>query len=151
MITSAPASTDLLFTVTHEIRIDAPLEATFAALLEEIGPANMTPDGAPLPMVLEAFPGGRWYRDLGHDNGHFWGHVQAIKRPTLLEICGPLFMSYAVANNLVYRLAADGSGTKLTLTHRALGVIADEHRDGLSRGWLAIVERVRTHAERARG
>ena len=27
------------------------------------------------------------------DNGHFWGHVQAIKRPTLLEITGPLFMS----------------------------------------------------------
>jgi hypothetical protein len=25
-------------------------------------------------------------RDLGDGNGHLWGHVQAIKRPTLLEI-----------------------------------------------------------------
>ena len=47
-----------------------------------------------MPMKLEAWPGGRWYRDLGDGNGHFWGHVQAIKRPTLLEISGPLFMSY---------------------------------------------------------
>ena len=44
-------------------------------------------------MTLEPRPGGRWFRDLGDDNGHFWGHVQAIKRPTLLEITGPLFMS----------------------------------------------------------
>ena len=52
-------------------------------------PANETPDGKPLPMKIEPWPYGRWYRDLGGDNGHFWGHVQAIKKPTLLEICGP--------------------------------------------------------------
>jgi len=44
-----------------------------------------------MPMKLEAWPGGRWYRDLGDNNGHYWGTVQAIKKPTLLEICGPLF------------------------------------------------------------
>ena len=27
---------------------------------------------APIPMILEAWPGGRWYRDLGDNNGHFW-------------------------------------------------------------------------------
>ena len=60
-----------------------------------------------MPMKLEAWPGGRWYRDLGDNNGHFWGHVQAIKRPTLLEITGPLFMSYAAMNNLQYRLSEE--------------------------------------------
>ena len=60
-----------------------------------------------MPMKLEAWPGGRWYRDLGDDNGHFWGHVQAIKRPTLLEITGPLFMSYPVVSNLQYRLSEE--------------------------------------------
>jgi hypothetical protein len=55
-----------------------------------------------------ARPGGRWYRDLGEDNGHFWGTVQAIKRPTLLEITGPLFMSYAAVSNLQYRLSSGG-------------------------------------------
>src|SRR6202040_911749 len=51
-----------------------------------------TTEAKPMPMKLEAWPGGRWYRDLGDNNGHFWGVVQAIKRPTLLEITGPLFM-----------------------------------------------------------
>ena len=61
-----------------------------------------------MPMKIEAWPGGRWFRDLGDNNGHFWGHVQAIKRPTLLEITGPLFMSYAVVSNLQYRLSEVG-------------------------------------------
>ena len=87
---------DLTLSVTEEIRIDASLEDSFAALLEQMGPHNEAPDGAAMPMTLEARPGGRWFRDLGGDNGHHWGHVQAIKRPTLLEITGPLFMSYPV-------------------------------------------------------
>ena len=44
--------------------------------------------GKPLPMVLEPHPGGRWYRELGGDNGHLWGFVQSIKRPVLLENLG---------------------------------------------------------------
>jgi len=68
----------LTLNITQEITVRAPLEATFEALLEQMGPANETPEGVPLPMVIEARPGGRWFRDLGHDNGHFWGQVQAI-------------------------------------------------------------------------
>src|SRR6266850_2407140 len=74
--------------------IVASLEATFAALLEQLGPFNETAEDRPMPMKLEPWPGGRWYRDLGDNNGHFWAVVQAIKRPTLLEFAGPLFMSY---------------------------------------------------------
>lgn len=44
-----------------------------------------------MPMALEGWPGGRWYRDLGNNTGHFWDTVEAIKTPSLLEICGPLF------------------------------------------------------------
>ncbi|MET0165590.1 MAG: SRPBCC domain-containing protein, partial [Vicinamibacterales bacterium] len=95
---------NLTLNITQEIHVRAPLDATFAAVLEQMGPANETPDGKPLPLVLEAVPGGRWFRDLGDDDGHFWGHVQAIKRPTLLEITGPLFISGPVMSNIQYRL-----------------------------------------------
>ena len=81
---------DMTLVVTEEIRIDASVEDSFAALLEQMGPHNAGPDGMARPMTLEARPGGRWFRDLGGDDGHHWGHVQAIKRPTLLEITGPL-------------------------------------------------------------
>ena len=63
-------------------------------------------------MVLEPWPGGRWYRDLGEESGHLWGHVQVIKPPTLLELWGPMFMSFAGINHVQYRLTASGEGTR---------------------------------------
>jgi len=79
----------LALDLTEEIHVHASLDATFEALLEQMGPGNEGAAGVPMPMVLEARPGGRWFRDLGGNDGHFWGLVQAIKRPTLLEITGP--------------------------------------------------------------
>ena len=104
MISTATTGIEnLTINIHQEIHVRAPLEVTFTALLEQLGPGNETPQG-PMPMKLEPWPGGRWYRDLGDSAGHFWGHVQAIKRPTLLEITGPLFMSYPVMSNLQYRV-----------------------------------------------
>lgn len=148
MTVTAPTTVEsLTLNITEEIEVRAPLDATFAALLEQMGPANETPDGTPLPMVIEPRPGGRWFRDLDGDNGHFWGHVQAIKRPTLLEITGPLFMSYPVISNVQYRLKEISGGTLITFRHSALGFIPDEFRDGMPRGWTPLLERVRRHAE----
>jgi len=100
-----------------------------------------------MPMKIEPWPGGRWYRDLGDNNGHFWGHVQAIKRPTLLEITGPLFMSYAVVSNVQYRLSEVEGGTLIKFHHKALGVIPDDHRQGVNRGWGHMLEGARKRAE----
>jgi len=100
-------------------------------------------------MKIEAWPGGRWYRDLGDGNGHFWGNVQAIKRPTLLEICGPLFMSYPVVSNLQYRLSEVDGGTLIKFHHTALGMIEDQHRQGVSKGWRDMHANLRKRAEAA--
>src|SRR5256885_4925522 len=148
MITTATRIEDLTLGVTEEIRVRAPLEATFAALLEQLGPFNETTEDKPMPMKIEPWPGGRWYRDLGDGNGHFWGNVQAIKRPTLLEITGPLFMSYPVVSNLQYRLSEEDGGTVIRFHHTALGLIQDEHRRGVTKGWTQIHERVKERAER---
>jgi len=139
------------FEVRKEIEIAAPLEVSFLALLDELGPEGRMPDGQPFPMKIEPWPGGRWYRDLGHSTGHLWGHVQVIKPPTLLEICGPLMMSYPAANHVQFRLKAAGDRTRVTLLHRALGVIPPEHRDGLPEGWEHGLKRIREIAESRRG
>ena len=102
--TTAPTLENLILNLSHEITVRASLDVTFDSLLEQMGPGSENAEGKPMPMVLEAWPGGRWFRDLGQGNGHFWGHVQAIKRPTLLEITGPLFMSSPVVSNMQYRL-----------------------------------------------
>jgi hypothetical protein len=140
----------LTLSITQEVHVRASLELTFAALLEQLGPGNDTPDGKAMPMKLEPWPGGRWYRDLGINNGHLWGHVQAIKRPTLIEFCGPLFMSYPVASNVQYRLSEEPGGTLITFHHTALGLITDDHRQGVVKGWTHILAGIRTRAEAAR-
>ena len=147
MESTAMGIENLTLTVTQEIRVKASLEKTFAALLEQIGPYNETPEGQALPMKIEPWPGGRWYRDLSDSNGHLWGHVQAIKRPALLEICGPLFMSYPVISNVQYRLSEVDGGTLIKCNHKALGLIQDENRRGVGRGWDYILNRARERAE----
>jgi hypothetical protein len=143
---ATPGIESLIVNISQEIQVQASLEVTFATLLEQMGPENETPEQR-MPMKLEAWPGGRWYRDLGDGNGHFWGHVQAIKRPTLLEITGPLFMSYAVTNNLQYRLSENAGGTLIKFHHMALGAIPDEHKQGMQKGWGMLHARVRERAE----
>ena len=150
MTLTLPGIESLSLTVDEEIRVRASLDATFTALLEQLGPYSETPEGTPLPMKLEPWPGGRWFRDLGQGNGHFWGTVQAIKKPTLLEIAGPLFMSYPVANNVQYRLTEDNSITVIKFRHSGFGWITDEHRTGVVRGWNYILESARKRAEAGR-
>ena len=148
MISTATAGIEnLTLNLTQEIHVRASIEVTFEALLEQLGPENDTPEGKRMSMKLEAWPGGRWYRDLGEGNGHFWGVVQAIKRPTLLELSGPLFMSYPVVSNLQYRLSEQDGGTLVKFHHTALGLIQDEHRQGVGKGWTHMHDRVRERAE----
>ena len=143
-----PEIDNLSLLVTQEIRVNAPIEVTFESLLEQLVDNEMS-DGTKMPMKLEAVPGGRWYRDLGNNNGHLWAHVQAIKRPTLLEFAGPLMMSYPVANNVQYRLSEEGGVTTIKFRHSAFGMIQDDHRRGVTGGWSYINDRVRQRAESA--
>jgi hypothetical protein len=141
---------DFTLTVTLETHVRAGLDATFAAVLDQVGPLNQTPEGVVLQMKLEAWPGGRWYRDLGDGNGHFWGNVQAIKRPTLLEIYGPLFASYPLVSNLQYRLSEEKGGTLIKFRHTAFGFMEEQHRIGATKGWTNLMERIRAQAEAPR-
>jgi uncharacterized protein YndB with AHSA1/START domain len=148
-VTTAPTIEDLTLNITQEIHVRASLEGTFEALLEQMGPSNTNPDGTAMPMTIEPRPGGRWFRDLGSDNGHFWGLVQAIKRPTLLEITGPLFMSNPVVSNVQYRLKAVDGGTLISFRHSAFGFVPEDFRLGLGAGWVALFDRVRAQAEKS--
>jgi len=150
MTAVAPAIENLSINITQEIHVRASLATTFAALLEEMGPSNQGQPGVPMPMTLEPWPGGRWFRDLGDGNGHFWGHVQAIKRPTLLEITGPLMMSFAAVSNVQYRLRDVDGGTLITLRHSALALFPpDGFREALGHGWTMMFDRIRRRVEKA--
>jgi hypothetical protein len=146
-VLTTPSLDSLSVEITETILVRASIDTTFESILVQMGRQNELPDGTPFPMVIEPRPGGRWYRDLGSDNGHLWGHVQSIKRPTLLEIYGPLFMSYPAANNMMYRLKEVEGGTEIAFRHSAFGLIPDDHRARMGDGWRAWLSRIRAQAE----
>ena len=139
---------ELSMDLTQTISVQASAEATFDALIRRLTTESASENNQPMPMVLEQRPGGRWYRDLGGQQGHLWGFVQVIKPPTLLEIHGPMFMSYAVAGHLQLRvIPADDGGVELSLRHRVLGILDERHREGLTHGWTGCLTDVQRMAQ----
>ncbi len=135
---------DLILDIEQHIDIKATPEKAFAAVLHRLGKGNTRPDGQTMDLIIEPKAGGRWYRDRGHGVEHLWGFVQAIKAPTLLELSGPMFMSYPAANHLEVKIEPAAGGCRVTLRHRALGMIDPQHRTGVGKGWghmLGLVQK----------
>jgi hypothetical protein len=118
-------------------------EKAFAAVLHRFGKGNTKPDGESLELDLEPKPGGRWYRDRGNGVGHLWGFVQVIKPPTLLELSGPMFMSYPATNHLELKVEKTSAGSRVTLRHRAIGMIDPAHRKNVGTGWKHILDSIK--------
>jgi hypothetical protein len=138
---------DLTLDIEQHIDIKAGPDKVFAAMLERFGKRNTTPSGEPMHLLLEPKPGGRWYRDRGNGIGHLWGFVQAIKPPSLLELSGPMFMSYPINNHLELKVEEIPEGSRVTLRHRALGLIDPQHRKGVGTGWKHMLAELKKDAE----
>ena len=138
---------DLTLDIEQHLDLKATPEKAFAAVLHRLGKGNTRPDGQTLQMLLEEKPGGRWYRDRGHGVGHLWGFVQVIKAPSLLELSGPMFMSYPSTNHVEVKVEATSGGSRVTLRHRALGMIDPEHRKGVGTGWAHMLSQVKKDCE----
>jgi len=138
---------DLTLDVEQHVNINAAPEKVFPAILYRFGKGNTRPDGQSLELQLEPTPGGRWYRDRGNGIGHLWGFVQVIKPPTLLELSGPLFMSYPANNHIEIKVDPVSGGSRVTLRHRAIGMIDPEHRKGVGSGWSHMLAEVKKDCE----
>jgi uncharacterized protein YndB with AHSA1/START domain len=138
---------DLTLDLEQHVNINAAPDKVFAAVLHRLGEGNTRPDGQSLQMQLEPKPGGRWYRDRGNGIGHLWGFVQVIKPPSLLELSGPLFMSYPAQNHLEVKVEPVASGAKLTFRHRAIGMIDPEHRKNIGMGWNHMLQEIKKDCE----
>ena len=138
---------DLKVDISQEIEIRATVEGAYASLIRRLTSENTTPDNRPMPMVLEEWSGGRWFRDLGEGQGHLWGFVQVIKPPNLIEIHGPMFMSYAVAGHLRLHFSSVTEGVALSLRHQVFGAVTQEHRLGMQQGWGHLLEQIKRICE----
>jgi len=138
---------DLTLDLQQHIDVKATPEKAFAAVLHRLGKGNTRPDGQSLNMQLEPKPGGRWYRDLNNGIGHLWGFVQVIKAPTLLELSGPMFMSYPAINHVEVKIEPAAGGCKVVLRHRAIGMIDPEHRKNVVGGWSHMLSQTKKDCE----
>ena len=126
---------DMTLDIEQHIEVKAAIGDVFRGVLHRFGEGSTNPNGESLQMMLEPWAGGRWFRDRGAGIGHLWGHVQVIKPPVLLELSGPMFMSYPAINHLELRLDEIAGGTRVTLRHRAIGFLDPAHREGVGAGW----------------
>jgi hypothetical protein len=138
---------DLTLDVEQHIDIKATPEKAFAAVLHRLGRGNTRPDGQSLELELEPKVCGRWYRDRGNGIGHLWGFVQVIKAPQLLELTGPMFMSYPATNHVEVKVEPSAGGSRVYLRHRALGMIDPEHRKNVGKGWAHMLNNVAKDCE----
>ena len=53
-----------------------------------------------------------------------------------------MFMSYPALNHVELRLDQIAGGTKVTLRHRAIGLLDAAHREGLGKGWRHILDSI---------
>ena len=142
-----PEVQDLTLDISQSIEIKAAPGDAYKSLIRRLTSESATPNNQPMPMVLEEWPGGRWFRDLGNGQGHLWGFVQVIKPPTLIEIHGPMFMSYPVVGHVQFRLTQIPGGVELALRHRVLGLVDEQHRQGVTQGWAHILNEVKRISE----
>src|SRR3974377_1367296 len=109
---------DLTLDITQAIDVKPDIGAAFRSVLHRLGEGSTNAQGKSMQMILQQWPGGRWFRDRGNGIGHLWGHGQVIKARVLLELSGPMFMSYPALNHLELKLEQKPGGTQVVLRHR---------------------------------
>jgi len=137
--------------VEEIVEVKGPPEDVFKSVLYRFGEGCKRQDGESIQLNLEPWTGGRWFRDRGEGVQHLWGHVQAIKPGELLELSGPMFMSYPALNHVEVKLEEISDGTKVTLRHRVLGMIDPEHRENVTTGWKGMLDLVDKDFSKATG
>jgi Activator of Hsp90 ATPase homolog 1-like protein len=143
---------DMTLDVEQHVEVKAAMGDVFRGVLHRLGEGNTRPDGESMQMILEQWAGGRWFRDRGDGIQHLWGHLQVIKPPVLIELSGPMFMSYPAINHIEVKLDQIAGGTKVTLRHRAIGLIDAAHREGVGTGWQHLLDTIKSDfAQAARG
>jgi hypothetical protein len=133
---------EMTLDVNQHIEIKAAVGDVYRSVLHRFGEGFTNLKGESQDMVLEQWAGGRWFRDRGNGVGHLWGHVQVIKPPVLLELSGPMFMSYPAMNHVEVKLEEIPGGTRMALRHRALGFIEPAHREGVGKGWQYMLNAI---------
>jgi DNA-binding transcriptional ArsR family regulator/uncharacterized protein YndB with AHSA1/START domain len=128
--------------IEQEVTIAAPPERVFDGLTTEIGNWwSHSFDDAPPAILLEPRVGGRFHEVWGDQEGALYATVTGLRRPSLLRLAGPFGMTRPVTAVIAFELEPldDGRGTRLRLSHRALGDLDEETFRQYDTGWRTLL------------
>jgi uncharacterized protein YndB with AHSA1/START domain len=126
-----------------EVPIAAPVGRVWTALTVETA-AWWTGDflvaGPGSRFHLECRPGGRMYEEVPGGSGVLWFHVTVVEPEKRLDFAGDVGVDWGgpFRSQVSIRLAADGAGTRLTLTDALIGPLAARTPEALSSGWRTL-------------
>jgi DNA-binding transcriptional ArsR family regulator/uncharacterized protein YndB with AHSA1/START domain len=130
--------------VEQEVQIAADRERVFDALcrMGEWWPHAFRQGST---VRLEPRVGGRFWEDWGDGDGALYATVTELQRPERLACTGPMGMGGPVAAVFAMTLEERDGGTRVRLSHHALGAIDDETRAAYEGGWAQMFEALRGH------
>lgn len=141
MTTTTPAPVSPFIRVELEIRIDAPRDRVWKALVEDTtfwwprdfytGPAR--------GFHIEPRLGGRVYEDWGNGAGAVWYTVFALNPNTSLDLQGAMAVPFGPAFTLLHvELEDDGTTTILKLSDSTLGESGADCGGTKEQGWTQV-------------
>ena len=138
--------------IRQEIRLAAPPERVFAVLTDQIdlwwtAPYRMTEGGR---VTLEPRIGGELREEAPSGHVAVWGRVEEVAPGRLLVLAGTVGMQTAVSGRVRFALAPEGAGTTLSLSHMAVGPLAEGVAERYAAGWADLLgTRLRARVEAA--
>lgn len=134
-------------------------ERAFDAFLGEIGrwwPKGMNiGPGEQADIVIEPFPGGRWFERSEAGTETEWGRVLTWERPAGARLAWQIGADWTFDPDLETQLSVtfepEGSGARVTLAHAGLERFGDATQAmiaQLGEGWPDLLQRYADYAER---
>jgi len=128
--------------IEQTVDIAASPETVFRALTTDIaswwGPPYCDENDV-VDIVLDLRLGGLMYESYGAAQGWVWGTVVGFETNKWLEIDGPMGLQGTVKGNLKYTLEPAGKGTRLILSHTAMGLFGPEAEEMYAGGWADLL------------
>ncbi len=130
--------------ITVETEIDAPPSEVWRALVQDTAAwwhEDYFIGGGPRKMIIEPRLGGRLYEDWGDGQGAVWATVTGVETEKWLLLSGELTKDFGGPARVLtqFRLAPEGSGTRLTLTDCVYGRAGKETAASLEGGWQLLL------------
>lgn len=138
--------TVLSFHVGQAVLIGATPHRVWSAIIEQTsrwwGSPYLLIDDAGTRLQVEARLGGQ-VREVAGDHQASWGTITEIDPGRVLTWTGQMGMGGAVTGSVEYHLDPVSQGTRVTVTHNAIGTFGPRAVDTYDYGWADLQARLR--------